>query len=164
MPRWVGVLMTCRASRPSVTSCYVTGCRRKKMDKRVVMADDESIIRLDLKEILEGDGYLVVGEAATGEDALDLIRTLQPDLALLDVKMPGIDGIEVARAGQGGSTQVGLLTAFSQRALIESAREAGVVAYLVKPFLSSEILPKLAAIVKPASVIPDVSEAPSVDD
>jgi AmiR/NasT family two-component response regulator len=135
-----------------------------KMDKRVVIADDESIIRLDLKEILEGDGYLVVGEAATGDDALELIRSLEPDLALLDVKMPGIDGIEVARAVKGGTTQVVLLTAFSQRALIENAREAGVVAYLVKPFRSSEILPKLAAIVNPASVVPDVADAPSVDD
>ncbi len=127
------------------------------MDKRVVIADDESIIRLDLKEILEGDGYLVVGEAATGDDALELIRSLEPDLALLDVKMPGIDGIEVAQAVKGGPTKVVLLTAFSQRALIESAREAGVVAYLVKPFRSSEILPKLAAIVNPASVAPDVT-------
>ena len=135
-----------------------------KMDKRVVIADDESIIRLDLKEILEGDGYLVVGEAATGDDALELIRTLEPDLALLDVKMPGIDGIEVARALQGGPTQIVLLTAFSQRALIESAREAGVVAYLVKPFRSSEILPKLAAIVSPASVAPVVADVVSVDD
>ncbi len=134
------------------------------MDKRVVIADDESIIRLDLKEILEGDGYLVVGEAATGDDALELIRTLEPDLALLDVKMPGIDGIEVARAVKSGTTQVVLLTAFSQRALIESAREAGVVAYLVKPFRSSEILPKLAAIVNPAAIAPHVNEAPSVDD
>jgi len=135
-----------------------------EMDKRVVIADDESIIRLDLKEILEGDGYLVVGEAATGDDALDLIRSLEPDLALLDVKMPGLDGIEVARAVQGGATQVVLLTAFSQRALIESAREAGVVAYLVKPFRSSEILPKLAAIVNPASNDTAVAEVPSVDD
>lgn len=127
------------------------------MDKRVVIADDESIIRLDLKEILEGDGYLVVGEAATGDDALEMIRALKPDLALLDVKMPGIDGIEVARAVKGGSTKVVLLTAFSQRALIENAREAGVVAYLVKPFRSSEILPKLATIVSPASGPPDTS-------
>ncbi len=134
------------------------------MDKRVVIADDESIIRLDLKEILEGDGYLVVGEAATGDDALELIRTLEPDLALLDVKMPGLDGIEVARALKGGPTQIVLLTAFSQRALIESAREAGVVAYLVKPFRSSEILPKLAAIVSPASVPAVVADVVSVDD
>ena len=133
------------------------------MDKRVVIADDESIIRLDLKEILEDDGYVVVGEAATGDDALTLIREFQPDLALLDVKMPGIDGIEVARQIQGGSTRVVLLTAFSQRSLIESARDAGVVAYLVKPFRSSEILPKLASIINPTT-----SDAPSaaatVDD
>jgi AmiR/NasT family two-component response regulator len=120
------------------------------MDKRVVIADDESIIRLDLKEILEGDGYLVVGEAARGDDALAMIRELEPDLALLDVKMPGIDGIEVARELQGTHTMVVLLTAFSQRSLIESARDAGVVAYLVKPFRSSEILPKLAALLSPS--------------
>ncbi|HEV2427761.1 MAG TPA: response regulator [Acidimicrobiales bacterium] len=120
------------------------------MDKRVVIADDEAIIRLDLKEILEGDGYRVVAEAARGDDALALITEHRPDLALLDVKMPGLDGIEVARALSGGSTKVVLLTAFSQRALIESARDAGVVAYLVKPFRSSEILPKLASILNPS--------------
>ncbi len=133
------------------------------MDKRVVIADDESIIRLDLKEILEDDGYVVVGEAAAGDDALSLIRDLEPDLALLDVKMPGLDGIEVARQVQGGSTRVVLLTAFSQRSLIESARDAGVVAYLVKPFRSSEILPKLASIMNPASNA-DTAEVPTVDD
>ena len=124
------------------------------MDKRVVIADDESIIRLDLKEILEGDGYLVVGEAARGDDALALIREHQPDLALLDIKMPGLDGIEVARAIRDTGVIVVLLTAFSQRALIESAREAGVVAYLVKPFRSSEILPKLAALLNPTDASP----------
>ena len=133
------------------------------MDKRVVIADDESIIRLDLKEILEGDGYLVVGEAARGDDAM--IRELEPDLALLDIKMPGLDGIEVARQIKGGSTVVVLLTAFSQRALIESARDAGVVAYLVKPFRSSEILPKLAAIVNPLLTEPiEAPEVSHVDD
>ena len=70
------------------------------MDKRVVIADDESIIRLDLKEMLEGDGYLVVGEAARGDDALAMVKT-RPDLALLDIKMPGLDGIEVARRLKG---------------------------------------------------------------
>jgi len=126
------------------------------MDKRVVIADDESIIRLDLKEILEGDGYLIVGEAARGDDALEMVRELKPDLALLDVKMPGMDGIEVARELKGSNTLVVLLTAFSQRSLIESAREAGVVAYLVKPFRSSELLPKLAALMSPS---PNVSKA-----
>ena len=135
------------------------------MDKRVVIADDESIIRLDLKEILEGDGYLVVGEAARGDDALAMIRELEPDLALLDIKMPGLDGIEVARQIKGGSTVVVLLTAFSQRALIESARDAGVVAYLVKPFRSSEILPKLAAIGNPLLTEPiEAPEVSHVDD
>jgi response regulator NasT len=135
------------------------------MDKRVVIADDESIIRLDLKEILEGDGYLVVGEAARGDDALAMIRDLEPDLALLDIKMPGLDGIEVARELKESNTVVVLLTAFSQRALIESARDAGVVAYLVKPFRSSEILPKIAAIMNPLATEPvEAPEITNVDD
>ena len=135
------------------------------MDKRAVIADDESIIRLDLKEILEGDGYLVVGEAARGDDALAMIQKLEPDLALLDVKMPGLDGIEVARQLKGSRTVVVLLTAFSQRNLIESARDAGVVAYLIKPFRSSEILPKLAAILNPrVENTPQVAEVRNIDD
>jgi response regulator NasT len=135
-----------------------------KMDKRVVIADDESIIRLDLKEILEADGYLVVGEAARGDDALTMIRELKPDLAILDVKMPGLDGIEVASQIKDLGITVVLLTAFSQRALIESARDAGVVAYLVKPFRSSELLPKLAAILNPQETenVPVITA--SVDD
>ena len=102
------------------------------MEKRVVIADDESIIRLDLKEILESDNYLVVGEAANGDDALAMINEFKPDLALLDIKMPGLDGIAVAKAVQGSETQVVLLTAFSQRSLIESARDAGVASALNK--------------------------------
>jgi response regulator NasT len=135
-----------------------------KMDKRVVIADDESIIRLDLKEILEADGYLVVGEAARGDDALTMIRELKPDLAILDVKMPGLDGIEVASQIKDLGITVVLLTAFSQRALIESAREAGVVAYLVKPFRSSELLPKLAAILNPLEIENVPAVTASVDD
>jgi response regulator NasT len=135
-----------------------------KMDKRVVIADDESIIRLDLKEILEADGYLVIGEAARGDDALTMIRELKPDLAILDVKMPGLDGIEVAGQIKDLGITVVLLTAFSQRALIESAREAGVVAYLVKPFRSSELLPKLAAILNPLEIETAPAVAASVDD
>lgn len=122
------------------------------MERRVVIADDESIIRLDLKEILESDGYLVVGEAARGDDALALIKDQKPDLALLDVKMPGIDGIEVANSIKDMGIKVVLLTAFSQRALIDAARDAGVAAYLVKPFRGSEILPKLAAILEPSAM------------
>ena len=134
------------------------------MDKRVVIADDESIIRLDLKEILEGDGYLVVGEAARGDDALAMVRELEPDLALLDVKMPGLDGIQVARELKGSGVTVVLLTAFSQRSLIESARDAGVVAYLVKPFRSSEILPKLASLLGPGTDAIDHVEVANVED
>ncbi len=114
------------------------------MDKRAVIADDESIIRLDLKEILEGDGYLVVGEAARGDDALEMIKKLEPDLALLDVKMPGLDGIEAARRITADrKVAVLILTAFSQRNLIEDARDAGVSAYLVKPFQRSELVPAI---------------------
>jgi len=132
------------------------------MDRRVVIADDESIIRLDLKEMLEDDGYVVVGEAARGDDALALIEQHKPDLALLDIKMPGMDGVEVARRVKDSGTVVVLLTAFSQRSLIESARDAGVVAYLVKPFRSSEILPKLASILDPSDDAP--APAAAADD
>jgi response regulator NasT len=132
---------------------------------RVVIADDESIIRLDLKEILESAGYDVVGEAARGDDAAEMIRELLPDLALLDVKMPGLDGIEVARLVQSLPTTVVLLTAFSQRELIENARDAGVSAYLVKPFRSAELLPKLASILnKPEPLNVETPETPAVDD
>jgi response regulator NasT len=135
------------------------------MTTRVVIADDESIIRLDLKEILESAGYDVVGEAARGDDAAEMIRDLLPDLALLDVKMPGLDGIEVARLVQSLPTTVVLLTAFSQRELIESARDAGVSAYLVKPFRSAELLPKLASILnKPEPLNVESQESPVVDD
>ena len=132
---------------------------------RVVIADDESIIRLDLKEILESAGYDVVGEAARGDEAAEMIRDLLPDLALLDVKMPGLDGIEVARLVQLLPTIVVLLTAFSQRELIEDARDAGVSAYLVKPFRSAELLPKLASILnQPEPLNVESSESPIVDD
>jgi AmiR/NasT family two-component response regulator len=131
----------------------------------VVIADDESIIRLDLKEILESAGYDVVGETARGDEAAKLIRELVPDLALLDIKMPGLDGIEVAQQVKDLPTTVVLLTAFSQRDLIESARDAGVVAYLVKPFRRAELLPKLAAILNDtAASSPEPVEVRHVDD
>ena len=135
------------------------------MTARVVIADDESIIRLDLREILESAGYDVVGEASRGDDAEQLIRDLVPDLALLDVKMPGLDGIEVARLVQALPTTVVLLTAFSQRELIENARDAGVSAYLVKPFRSAELLPKLASILnRPEPEAGETQEVRVVDD
>ncbi|MEI6454056.1 MAG: response regulator [Actinomycetes bacterium] len=109
---------------------------------RIVVADDEAIIRLDLKELLIEAGYDVVGEAANGEEALVLINEHKPDLAILDVKMPKMDGISVARELQANhEIPVLLLTAFSQRDLIEEARAVGVAAYLVKPFRRAELLP-----------------------
>lgn len=114
------------------------------MALRVVIAEDEAIIRLDLKEILEGEGYEVVGAASRGEEALELIRSLRPDLAILDVKMPGMDGIEVASAiAPENICPVVILTAFSQRSFVEQARDAGVLAYLVKPFQASDLVPAI---------------------
>jgi len=112
--------------------------------RRVVIAEDEAIIRLDLKEILEAEGYQVVGETGRGDEAVELVARLQPDLAVLDVKMPGLDGIEAARRiTSQHKVAVLILTAFSQRNLIEDARDAGVVAYLVKPFQRGELIPAI---------------------
>ena len=114
------------------------------MGKRVVSAEDEAIIRLDLKEILEAEGYEVVGETGRGDEAVDLVASQQPDLAILDIKMPGIDGIEAARRiSANHRVAVLILTAFSQRNLIEEARDAGVAAYLVKPFQRGELVPAI---------------------
>jgi two-component system, response regulator PdtaR len=114
------------------------------MGARVVIAEDEAIVRLDLKEILESEGYVVVGETGRGDEAVDLVTLHHPDLAILDVKMPGIDGIEAARRITGDrKVAVLILTAFSQRNLIEDARDAGVSAYLVKPFQRSELIPAI---------------------
>ena len=118
------------------------------MTATVVLADDEAIIRLDLKEILIEAGYDVVGEAGNGDDALALIRSLTPDLALLDVKMPKKTGLEIAAEVAGGPTAVVLLTAFSQREMIDEARQAEVAAYLVKPFRRHELLPALATVLQ----------------
>ncbi|HZT67434.1 MAG TPA: response regulator [Acidimicrobiales bacterium] len=111
---------------------------------RVVIAEDEAIIRLDLKEILEEEGYEVVGETGRGDEAVELVRRLRPDLAILDVKMPGKDGLEAARdISSERLAAVLILTAFSQRNLIEDARDAGALAYLVKPFQKAELVPAL---------------------
>jgi len=114
------------------------------MGARVVIAEDEAIIRLDLKEILESEGYEVVGETGRGDEAVELVASHAPDLAILDVKMPGLDGIEAARRITADKkVAVLILTAFSQRNLIEDARDAGVSAYLVKPFQRSELVPAI---------------------
>ena len=112
---------------------------------RVVIAEDEAIIRLDLKEILVSAGYHVVGETARGDDAVALVDDHRPDLVILDVKMPGMDGVQAAREITARHrVAVMVLTAFSQRDLIEEARDAGVAAYLVKPFRREELLPAVA--------------------
>jgi response regulator NasT len=112
--------------------------------RRVVIAEDEAIVRLDLKEILEDEGYEVVGETGRGDQAVELVAEHKPDLAILDVKMPGMDGIAAARQIVSQyKVAVLILTAFSQRDLIEEARDAGALAYLIKPFQRAELIPAI---------------------
>ena len=109
---------------------------------RVVIAEDEAIIRLDLKELLEEEGYQVVGETGRGDEAIELARELRPDLVILDIKMPGTDGLSAARhISSERLSAVVILTAFSQRDLVEQATDAGAYAYLVKPFQKSDLIP-----------------------
>jgi len=112
--------------------------------RSVVIAEDEAIVRLDLREILEEEGYEVVGETGRGDEAVALVRSHQPDLVILDIKMPGMDGLAAAREiNSERRSAVLILTAFSQRDLIEQARDAGALAYLVKPFQKEELLPAI---------------------
>ena len=111
---------------------------------RVIVAEDEAIIRMDLIEMLREAGYNVIGEAANGREAISLARHLKPDLAILDVKMPEIDGISAAELIVSEKlAAVLMLTAFSQRELVERARDAGAMAYLVKPFSISDLTPAI---------------------
>ncbi len=111
---------------------------------RIVIAEDEPLIRLDLRESLEEEGYAVVGEAGDGAEAVELVRQHRPDLAILDIKMPGVDGLAAARDIVGERlAAVIILTAFSQRELIEQARDAGALHYLVKPFERRELIPAI---------------------
>ncbi|MFI5099479.1 MAG: ANTAR domain-containing response regulator [Actinomycetes bacterium] len=112
--------------------------------RRVVIAEDEALIRMDLKEMLEEAGYDVVGEAGDGETAVRLAAELSPDLVVLDVKMPVLDGISAAeRITAEQLAPVLMLTAFSQRDLVERARDAGAMAYLVKPFQKADLVPAI---------------------
>lgn len=114
------------------------------MTLRVVIAEDEAIIRMDLRETLEEEGYEVVGETGRGDQAVELVRGLQPDLAILDVKMPGMDGLQAAEIiTREKLSAVLILTAFSQREVIEQARDAGALAFLVKPFQKSDLVPAI---------------------
>lgn len=112
---------------------------------RIVVAEDESIVRLDLKEMLENQGYLVVGEATDGKSAVNLARELKPDLLLMDIKMPGeLDGIAAAKIlAEERVAPVLLLTAFSDREFVDRARESGVMGYIVKPFGEAELVPAI---------------------
>lgn len=113
-------------------------------DLRIIIAEDEPIIRLDLKEMLVELGHTVVAEAWTGEAAIELAKELTPDLAILDIKMPGMNGIEVAKAiTEAGICPVIMLTAYSQGSLVDEAIKAGAMAYLVKPFDKSDLLPAI---------------------
>jgi response regulator NasT len=112
--------------------------------RRVVIAEDEALIRLDLAEMLGEEGYDVVGQAADGERAIALAEELRPDLVVLDVKMPRLDGISAAqRIAEQRIAPVVILTAFSQRELVERARDAGAMAYLVKPFTKDDLVPAI---------------------
>jgi len=112
--------------------------------KRVVIAEDEALIRMDLAEMLQEEGYDVVGQAGDGESAVKLATEHRPDLVILDVKMPVLDGISAAgRIGAEKIAPVLMLTAFSQRELVERARDAGAMAYLVKPFSKADLVPAI---------------------
>jgi len=111
---------------------------------RVIIADDESLIRIDLREMLTNLGYLVVGEVADGRSVVNQARELRPDIVIMDVKMPDMDGIEAAKIlTEERIAPVVLLSAYSQRELVNRAREAGVVAYLVKPYREEDLTPAI---------------------
>ena len=119
------------------------------MSVRIVIAEDEAIIRLDLRETLEEEGYEVVGETGRGDHAVDLVRELRPDLAILDIKMPHTDGIAAARMISGERLcAVLILTAFSQKEVVDEACNAGALVYLVKPYEKSELLPAIELAIK----------------
>ncbi len=114
------------------------------MPTRVVIAEDEAIIRLDLREILEEEGYEVVAETGRGDEAVQLVKQHKPDVVILDIRMPGTDGLQAAKEIAGERlAAVLMLTAFSQRDLIEQARDAGALAYLVKPFDRNDLVPQI---------------------
>ena len=130
------------ATRPATSLWGVTTAT--PASPTVVIAEDETLIRMDLAEMLTEEGYDVVGQAGDGAKAIELAERLRPDLVILDVKMPVLDGIAAAEAIAGKRiAPVVILTAFSQRELVERARDAGAMAYLVKPFTQSDLVPAI---------------------
>lgn len=114
------------------------------MSARLVIAEDEALIRLDLRETLEEEGYEVVGETSRGDEIVGLVRAQRPDLAILDINLPGGDGLTAAAEITAERlAAVLILTAFSQRELVDRAREAGALAYLVKPFQRNDLVPAM---------------------
>ena len=111
---------------------------------RIVVAEDEAIIRLDLVETLQEEGYIVVADTGRGDAAIELVREFKPDVAIFDIKMPGLDGLAAAQVVSAEKIcPVVMLTAFSQRELVERARDAGVMAYVVKPFTIGDLVPAI---------------------
>jgi response regulator NasT len=133
---------------------------------RIVIAEDEAIIRLDLKEMLEEEGFQVVGEAADGDAAVRLAEEKRPDLVIMDIKMPGMDGLTAAEKITGQDlAAVLILTAFSQKDLVQRAVEAGAMGYLVKPFQKNDLLPAIdVALARYAQMHAAKSEAASLSD
>ena len=114
------------------------------MAVRIVLAEDEAIIRLDLRESLQEEGYEVVGDVGRGDKAVEMVDALRPDVAIFDIKMPGMSGLEAAKiVSDKKICPVVMLTAFSQREIIEQARDAGALAYLVKPFQKTDLVPAI---------------------
>src|SRR3954453_5587346 len=149
--RWSGPSPHCSASRTTCSIAWPPSSPTEDpvptasdQSTRVVIAEDEAIIRLDLKELLEEEGYEVVGETGRGDEAVELVRSLTPALAILHSRTPGRDRVSAPRHIPGERlAAVLILTAFSQRDLIEQARDAGALAYMVKPFQKSELLPAI---------------------
>ncbi|RJQ77623.1 response regulator [Pseudonocardiaceae bacterium YIM PH 21723] len=138
------MLLAGKILRPGSRRTTVTTQDNARRGHRVLVAEDEALIRMDLVEMLREEGYQVVGEAADGEEAVRLATEHKPDLVMMDVKMPKMDGIEAASKIAGERiAPVVILTAFSQRELIEQARDAGAMAYLVKPFAKRDLLPAI---------------------
>src|SRR5688572_30490656 len=133
---------------------------------RVLIAEDEAIIRLDLKEMLEEEGLTVVGEASDGEAALRLAEETSPDLVIMDIKMPGMDGLTAAeRLAETSDAAVLILTAFSQRDLVQRAADAGAMGYLVKPFQKSDLMPAIdVALARHAQVLALKKESTDLSD